>query len=347
MPKVLAFGESKYNKIKEQIKLKNRDLLIFAYILSAVIFAIVYFEGGTSKVYTNLMYIPIAIAASTNRMRKAVIHAVYSALLVGPMMPLEVNHNVLQDELSWILRLSIYVMIAIVISFFADYYRKEFESNRKKEAELTEAQYSMIYSLVKLAESRDDNTGVHIKRVALFCRLLAEKLKNNPKYKGYINEDYIENIYRASPLHDIGKVGIPDNILLKPGKLTEEEYEVMKTHTTIGANTLLEVKEKYPDNRLLEMGICITNYHHERWDGNGYPEGLKGADIPLSARITAVADVYDALRSKRVYKDAYSHQKAVEIIKEGRGTQFDPDIVDAFLENEAEFDKLFNMASVA
>lgn len=324
------------------IKIKKRGFLILSYVLSAVISAIVYLTGGTHKVYTNLMYIPISVASSTNGIKQAVIHAVYSGLLVGPLMPLDVAAGVPQDFANWFLRLLIYMAIAAVISFFADYYSREHEMNKKKEEELAAAQYSMIYSLVKLAESRDDNTGAHIERVAVFCRMLAGKLRKNPKYKDYITDSYIENLYKAAPLHDIGKVGIPDKILLKPERLNSDEYEIMKTHTVIGANTLKEVKLKYPDNRLLEIGISITNYHHEHWDGSGYPQGLKGDEIPLSARIMAVADVYDALRSKRVYKEAFSHEEAVRIIKEGRGTRFNPDIVDAFLENHAEFDYVFS-----
>jgi len=328
------------------IRLKKRELLILSYVLSTIISIIVYSSGGTHKVYTNLMYIAISVASTTNGMKKAVIHAVYSGIIVGPVMPLNVEERITQGFLNWAVRLVVYITVSVVISFFADYYSKEYEINRQKEKELSDAQYSMIYSLVKLAESRDDNTGAHIERVAIFCRMIAEKLKDNPKYKGYINDSYIENLYKAAPLHDIGKVGIPDEVLLKPGKLNEKEYEIMKSHTIIGANTLKEVKHKYPDNRLLEIGISITNYHHERWDGTGYPEGLKGTDIPLSERIMALADVYDALRSKRVYKTAFSHDEAVEIIKEGRGTQFDPDIVDVFLENQGEFDNIFNMIMV-
>jgi len=324
-----------------RMKIKKRDLIILSYVLSTIIFVIVYLTGGTRKVYTNLMYIPISIISSTTGIKRAVIHAIYSGLLVGPVMPMNVEAGIRQDFFNWFIRLVIYIIIATVIGFFADYYRKEFEINKRKEEELADAQYSVVYSLVKLAESRDDNTGAHIERVALFSKIIAEKLREIPKYKGYINDSYIENIYKAAPLHDIGKVGIPDRILLKPSKLNEEEYEIMKTHAVIGANTLKEVIRKYPDNRLLEMGISITNYHHEWWDGTGYPEGLKGTDIPLSARIMAVADVYDALRSKRVYKEAYTHEEAVTIIKEGRGTQFDPDIVDVLLENQDEFDYVF------
>lgn len=207
----------------------------------------------------------------------------------------------------------------------------------KKVAEISESQIATIYALVKLAESRDDDTGTHIERTAELCRIMAKHLSILPEYKEIVNYKYIDNIYKASPLHDIGKVGIPDNILLKPGKLTAEEFEIMKTHTTIGYKTLSEVKRKYKNNGFIKMGMEIAKYHHEKWDGTGYPIGLKGDEIPISARIMALVDVYDALRSKRVYKEAFTHEKAYEIIKQGRGKHFDPRIVDVFLENHEKF----------
>jgi hypothetical protein len=322
-------------------KAHNFCLLLFSYLLSAIITALVYYTGGTSKVYANLMYIPIAIVASNYGKIHGAIHAIISALFIGPFMPLNTYESVPQDTINWILRTLIYATIGLVLGLFSDYHRQEFEKNSKMDKEIAEAQTAMTYSLVKLAESRDDYTGGHIERVAGYCRLIAQKLRSNKKYKDYINDDYIENIYKASPLHDIGKVGIPDSILLKPGKLNTDEFEIMKKHTIIGANTLMKVRKGYPDNKYLGLGISITLYHHERWDGTGYPQKLSGEDIPLSARIMAIADVYDALRSKRVYKEPYSHEKSVEIIKEGKGTQFDPDIVDVFLENEAEFERTY------
>lgn len=333
--------ETVTNKIKEKITKKH--LRVFSYALSAVVTMIVYFTGGTITAFANLMYLPIAIVASTNGKKQGVIHAVISALLIGPFMPLDVAANLNQKSVNWILRLVIYATIAFVIGFFADYYKREFEKSKQKDKEIFESQLATIFSLVKLAESRDDQTGAHIERVAIFCKLLANKLRNNPKYQAYIDDDYVDKLSKASPLHDIGKVGIPDSILLKPDKLSAAEFEIMKTHTTIGANTLSEVKKKYPDNKMLELGIHITHFHHEKWDGSGYPKGLAGAEIPLSARIMALADAYDALRSKRVYKEAYSHETSLEIIKQGKGTFFDPDIVDAFLEIEAEFEATFDL----
>lgn len=196
--------------------------------------------------------------------------------------------------------------------------------------EITKTQMETIFSLAKLAQSRDDDTGKHLERVQNYCWLLATELKENSIYKDQIPDDFINNIKYASPLHDVGKVGISDNILLKPGKLTEEEFEIMKTHTIIGYDTLKEVHLKFGSNAFIEMGMVIARSHHERFSGGGYPDNSKGEDIPLAARIMSIADVYDALRAKRVYKEPFSQEKSISIILEGKGTQFDPVIVDAF-----------------
>jgi putative two-component system response regulator len=208
---------------------------------------------------------------------------------------------------------------------------------KEKVAEISDSQLATIIALADLAESRDETTGAHIERTRTFCRLLARQLQRNPRYAPRINAAFIESLYNAAPLHDVGKVGIPDQILRKPGKLLPEEFDIMKKHTVIGAVTLQKTREKYPRNALLNMGIAIAHSHHERWDGRGYPEGLAGEDIPLSARIMAIADVYDALRSERPYKAALSHAAAVQIIREGVGTQFDPGVVAAFEAIEGEF----------
>jgi putative two-component system response regulator len=203
--------------------------------------------------------------------------------------------------------------------------------------EITSAQMAMIFATSKLAESKDPETGAHLDRMRIFCKILCEYLANTNQFKDVITSEYIECIYAASSLHDIGKVGIPDSVLLKPGKLTDSEWEIMRTHTIIGANTLRAVIEKHPANSFIRMGIEIAESHHERWDGSGYPYGLEGEAIPLSARILAMADVYDALTSVRCYKDAFSHEASRTIIVEGAGTHFDPKIVEAFLNCEDQF----------
>ena len=238
-----------------------------------------------------MMYIPIAVMASVYGKWQGVIHAVICGLLMGPFMPLDKDLHINQETVNWMVRLLIYAIIALVISYFSDFYREEFAEKVKKEKEIADAQMAVVYAMAKLAEFRDSDTGGHIERVTELCRLLTTNLRRRGKYREYIDDDYIENLTRVSPLHDIGKVGIADKILLKPGRLTAIEFELMKTHTTIGAKTILEVKEKFPDNRLLVLAINITNFHPERWDGAGYPLGLAGTEIPLSARIMAIVDV--------------------------------------------------------
>jgi putative two-component system response regulator len=204
---------------------------------------------------------------------------------------------------------------------------------KKRTKEIKEIQHITIFALARLAESRDKDTGNHLNKMRMLCYLITKELAKTPEYKDYIDERYINNIYHSSPLHDIGKVGISDDILLKPSKLTPEEFIIMKSHTLIGGRTLedAELQLKYKSKSFLSMGKHIAYYHHEKWDGSGYPFGLKGKHIPLSARIVAVSDVYDALISKRVYKAPIPHENAIsEIIKES-GTHFDPLIVESFL----------------
>lgn len=198
----------------------------------------------------------------------------------------------------------------------------------------------MIFGMAKLAESRDSDTGSHLERVRAYCRTLAEHLMRQNAYDGWVDAEFVRNIYLTSPLHDIGKVGIPDAILLKDGVLSPEQYTVMKMHVEIGRQTLDAALKEYPHVRFLEMARDIAWAHHERWDGTGYPRGLKGEAIPLAARIVALADVYDALRSQRVYKSALDHSKTREAIVAGAGKHFDPQIVAAFLAVEDQFESI-------
>ena len=206
--------------------------------------------------------------------------------------------------------------------------------------EIADSQMSTIFALSKLAESRDSDTGEHLARVQRFCRLLAERLSQASPYKTHINAEFIHDLSSASPLHDIGKVAIEDSVLLKPGRLTPEEFETMKTHTTIGAQTLEDVRSLYPGNSFINMGILIARGHHEKWDGSGYPQGQAGEDIPLPARIMAVADVYDALRSKRCYKTSLTRAQSREIILSGSGRHFDPVLVEAFVQEEEQIEAI-------
>jgi putative two-component system response regulator len=194
-----------------------------------------------------------------------------------------------------------------------------------------------IFALAKLAESRDPETGHHLERVRSYSLALATQMSRSAKFANQIDTEFTRLIYLTSPLHDIGKVGIPDSVLLKPGRLNNDEFEIMKTHAAIGAETLEAALRRYPTARFLQIARDIAATHHEWWDGTGYPAGLVGTQIPLCGRIVSLADVYDALTSKRTYKDVFSHHVARSIIVQGANTQFDPDVVDEFLKIEQEF----------
>ncbi len=212
---------------------------------------------------------------------------------------------------------------------------------QEKTDEVSRIRDVTIIAMGTLAETRDNETGNHLKRTQTYIRALAFKLQEHPRFKHYLTNDIIESLYKLAPLHDIGKVGIPDYILLKQGKLTPEEYEIMKTHPTLGSDALAAAESSLPaPSKFLHIGREIAGGHHEKWDGSGYPKGLKGDAIPISARLMALADVYDALICKRVYKKAFTHEDAVAFIRDGRGSHFDPDVVDAFLDIVGEFDQI-------
>ena len=208
----------------------------------------------------------------------------------------------------------------------------------RRTAEVIAIQDVTIMAMASLAETRDSDTGNHIRRTQHYVRVLALRLREHPRFGTLLDERYITMLFKSAPLHDIGKVGIPDRILLKPGKLTPEEFELMKTHTTLGRDAIQSAERQLGMKvEFLTVAKEIAYSHQEKWDGSGYPEGLQGEQIPISARLMALADVYDALISSRIYKAGMSHERAVEIITEGRGQHFDPDVVEAFLAIEDEF----------
>ena len=199
------------------------------------------------------------------------------------------------------------------------------------------AHAAIVTGLAKLAEHRDTETGNHLERVTRYALVLAEELRRTGRYGSKIDDQFIEDLNQAMPLHDIGKVAVSDAILLKPGRLTNDEFEAMKRHAEVGATAIQSVIDQSPDAGFLTMAREIAHCHHERCDGAGYPGGVSGDEIPLPARIAAVADVYDALTTKRPYKEAFPHARSVEIIREGAGAHFDPDVVNAFLARQQEF----------
>ena len=202
----------------------------------------------------------------------------------------------------------------------------------------------MVMGFATMVENRDDNTGSHIRRSSSYAVLIARNLRKNPNYSKIITQDFINDISDAAPLHDIGKIGIPDSILQKPDKLTAEEYEKMKEHPVIGCKIIDDTFGHLGFDHYFSMAREIALYHHEKWNGKGYPEGLQGTDIPLCARIMAVADVFDAVSAKRCYRDALPLSECYRIIKSGRGTDFDPDVVDAFFKDLSQVEEIFHNA---
>jgi adenylate cyclase len=225
-----------------------------------------------------------------------------------------------------------------LITFFR--FWQEEQRVKERTRELAMVQEATIESMSSLTETRDPDTGGHIKRTQNYIRLLADYLKSQPRFIRFLDDEAIDLLCKSAPLHDIGKVGVSDRILLKPGKLTDQEFEEMKRHTVYGRDTILVAERKLGNTSFLRIAREIAYTHHERWDGSGYPEGLKGEQIPVPGRLMALVDTYDALTSKRVYKSPLPHEKAVQIIIEAKGTQFDPAVVDAFLKVKEDFRRI-------
>ena len=234
-------------------------------------------------------------------------------------------------------------LILYILQFFIFY--QSYQKLRRINHQVRETQSVTLSALADLAETRDNETGKHLDRTAQYVKLLASALQNNSEYATYLSDEYIRHLTISAPLHDIGKVGVPDQILQTPGKLTEDDFELMKKHCKYGADTLINAENKLSFRSFLKIAIQLTSSHHEKWNGMGYPKGFKGDEIPLSARIMCLADVYDALRTERVYKKTFSHEKSKQIILDDSGTHFDPKIVEAFLEMEKEFEKTSNELS--
>ncbi len=221
------------------------------------------------------------------------------------------------------------------------------EDVEEKSEEISRMQNGLIYVLADMVESRDKNTGDHVRKTAAYVRLIMEKMKEKGIYADQIDDAFIDDVANSAPLHDVGKIMVSDMILNKPGKLTDEEFAMMKNHTTAGSQVISSAMSLVADSGYLEEAKNLATYHHERWDGKGYPSGKAGEDIPLSARVMAVADVFDALVSRRSYKEPFPFEKAMDIIREGAGTQFDPQIAMLFVESEDEVRKITNAHEAA
>jgi response regulator RpfG family c-di-GMP phosphodiesterase len=240
----------------------------------------------------------------------------------------------------WTLALQWGATYLILSRFHGEHTRKQMKSDEEsmhRTKDLVRTRDAVIFGLAKLAESRDADTGHHLERIALYSTKLAAAMRKHSKYREQMTSQFVQLIGVSSALHDIGKVGVEDSILLKPGSLTPDERRRMQSHTTVGAKCIHDIEVRLGNSNFLQMAQEIVKCHHERWDGTGYPAGLTGEEIPLAARIVAIADVYDALSARRVYKAPYPHEKCVDVIRIGAGKQFDPDLVEVFLTIESQF----------
>ncbi len=261
----------------------------------------------------------------------------FSLLSIGILVlsMIMMRHNFYVSTGYFIIPLAFYLFVLAMVLFVIYY------SDQKRFYEkMAKANEAMIDSMALVAETRDTETGAHIMRTKEYIRVLAEHLLSKGFYRDIITQEYIVDLYHAAPLHDVGKVGIPDGILKKNGKLTSEEFEIMKTHSYLGKKIVENAIRQYQQSTIMMRAQNIAHFHHEKWDGSGYPNGLKGDEIPLEARLMALADVYDALISRRVYKEAFSYETSENIIIEGRGTHFDPMLVDAFVEIKEQYKKI-------
>ncbi|OHB72308.1 MAG: hypothetical protein A2V70_16505 [Planctomycetes bacterium RBG_13_63_9] len=240
----------------------------------------------------------------------------------------------------WVSALLLIAVYMIVIRFCDGLTKKHARAETTaltRTQSLLRTREAVIFGLARLAESRDRVTGSHLERISAYASRLARAAQHHARYADLITAEFVQLIGTSSALHDIGKVGIEDAILFKPGALTKDEHQRVKQHTTIGEACLLEIERRLGTSNFLQMARQIARLHHERWDGQGYPDGLAGEQVPLAARIVAIADVYEALSSRRVYKEAFSHQQCVRMIRDQAGKQFDPDLVEVFAEVEGAF----------
>lgn len=263
----------------------------------------------------------------------------YLIVLYSIINDIEITNNILTSLIFFFGASFVLIGILLQVSMLGSIKRNH-KKLIQKNVQVTQAEDATIYALAYLSEIRDQETGEHIQRTSQYVRVIAEELSVVPKYKSHLTLRYINDVVKSAPLHDIGKVGVADGILNKPGKLTAEEFDEIKKHSKSGAEVLETAEEGLNFQSYLKIAIQLVRHHHERWDGKGYPEGLSGDDIPLSAQIMAIADVYDALRSERCYKKGFSHQKTCDIIEQESGKQFSPDIVDAFIKSKNTFEQI-------
>lgn len=281
------------------------------YVIVFTLLAVFYFTGGAWRQWFNDNAQGRAL-----RLGEKILLCV-----IGVLLMIFSDENDISAQTITNIVMTITIIVLIMQGNKRTYYHKQF----------SEMQFNIITMMADIVENRDDNTGGHIKRTAKYVEIIADELRKRGEYSDILTEKYISDMVVAAPLHDIGKIHISDVILNKPGRLTDDEFEIMKTHTTAGEKLLIHAKDELGESSYLDMAIEMAAYHHEWWNGKGYPYNIKENEIPLCARIMAVADVFDALTAKRCYKNAMPIEKAVSIIREETGTHFDPIVAEAFL----------------
>jgi response regulator RpfG family c-di-GMP phosphodiesterase len=350
----------------------NRHFFFFALVTGMMWgFGTLFFFPQTFLMQVLLVCVFLGLAAGASILNSMHPPSFYT-YVPGLMLPLIFRVAVEQDEAHYALGFMLMIFLLVMLSaghfmgkFVLQALRQRFENQamaqqlaslndalehkvqertaqlQRKTEEVSQIRDVTIMAMASLAETRDNETGNHLKRTQKYIRALGQQLRDHPRFKDFLTEDNIESLYKLAPLHDIGKVGIPDAILLKQGKLTAPEYEIMKTHPLLGGNAIAMAENWLPTpNRFLHIAREIATGHHEKWDGSGYPLGLKGDEIPISARLMALADVYDALISRRIYKEPFTHEQAVAHIQQGSGSHFDPDVTAAFLLIQSEFNTI-------
>lgn len=326
----------------------SRDALIaqlVMYFFVTVLLLIFYFKGKKWRVWfaENMSDRRLSSVEYTLICAAGIIMMIFSQMgnitLENKTYPAEAINNIKVlligcQIMTFVLTMTIIVMIM--------------QGNRRKfyHDKVAGMQFSVITTMADIVENRDQNTGGHIKRTAKYVEIIAKRLQKQNAFPDMLTNEYLADIIVAAPLHDIGKIHIPDAILNKPGKLTDEEFDIMKTHTTAGYDVLMQAKKQLGEFEYLNVALDMAEYHHERWDGKGYPNAIKGEEIPLCARIMAVADVFDALTAKRCYKEAMPVEKAYSIIEEESGTHFDPVVAEAFLTSRKEVSEAIKMLSL-
>ena len=366
---VTWMGDREETRTVEECESWSRHFFSFALVVGMMWgFGTLFFFPHQLLEQVLLVCVLLGLAAAATTMNAMHPPAFY-AYLLGLMLPLTFRVMVEQDETHVALgtMLLLFMVVMMTSGHFLNKFillslQRRFENEslarqlatmnddlerkvidrtaqlQRKTEEVSQIRDVTIMAMASLAETRDNETGNHLKRTQKYMRALAMKLRDHPLFHDFLSEENIESLSKLAPLHDIGKVGIPDAILLKQGKLTAQEFEIMKSHPLLGGNAIAAAESGLPTpNRFLHIAREIATGHHEKWDGSGYPKGLKGNAIPISARLMALADVFDALISQRIYKKAFTHEEAVAYILQGRGSQFDPDVTDAFLSIQDEF----------